>query len=223
MSTARRPKVIDLFNAHLADDTDLWSLSRPPRRRDRSRPSRARTSARASRRPAGAPAPRERSLLVVLDGSEAARRAVAYVGRLVGRHRGFRVCVAAVLPELPSDLLEHGGAGDPQAEKRLGSSLRSEQRRWVAARRREARGGLDDAVASLRRAGLSSSAVTTRSCGPVNDARAADEILGLARSQRCGTVVVGRRRLSWFEHLFAVDLPADLARRGGGIAIWGVA
>ncbi len=233
MSVAGAPSVADLFNAGLADDRDLRSLFRPspvparwPARRRRpntGQSGEARTPARASRGPARARGASERGLLVVLDGSEAARHAVDYVGKLVGRHQGFRVCVAHVLPELPSDLLEHGGAGDPRLEERLESKLRAEQRRWIAARKREARRALGDAVASLRRTGLRPSAVTTRFCGPASEAGVADEILRLARTQKCLTVVIGRRRLSWLDHLFDVDLRADLARRGGAIAIWGIA
>lgn len=209
------PDVVDLFNAQLADEEDLRTQPKAPPGPPRNGP-RARTR-RARRSTVG-----ERGILVVLDESEVASHAVTYVGRLLGRHRGFRVCVAYVLPELPSGLLEHGGTSDPRAEQRLASSLRAEQRRWVADRKREAGGLLDEATRSLRRAGMGSNALTTRFCGPVASGAAADEILRLARAQRCRTVVVGRRRLSWFGHLFAEDLRADLAQRGGTITLWGI-
>ena len=228
MATASSPTVIELFNARLADEDDLRTLPKaPPALRSKGPRTRARRAGPASarrvapphrRRPAAA----ERGLLVVLDESEVASRAVTYVGRLLGRHRGFRVCLAYVLPELPSGLLEHGGAADPRREERLASSLRAEQRRWIADRKRQAGGLLDEATRSLRRAGMGSNALTIRFCGPVTTKAAADEILRLARAQRCRTVVVGRRRLSWFGHLFAEDLRADLARRGGTITIWGI-
>lgn len=228
MAAAISPTVIELFNARLADEEDLRTLPKAPpalpskgprTRARRAGPASARKAAPSRRRRSAAG---ERGLLVVLDESEVATRAVTYVGRLLGRHRGFRVCVAYVLPELPSDLLEHGGAADPRTEERLASSLRAEQRRWVADRKREAGGLLDEATRSLRRAGMRSNTLTTRFCGPVTSKAAADEILRLARAERCRTLVVGRRRLSWFGHLFADDLRADLARRGGTIAIWGI-
>jgi nucleotide-binding universal stress UspA family protein len=228
--TASSPNIVELFNARLADEWDLRTapdpaLALPNRRRRRKNrragPGTARTAALHPRR-VRHPAVSDRGILVVLDESEMASRAVTYVGRLLGRRRGFRVCIAYVLPELPSGLLEHGGAADPRREERLASSLRDEQRGWIADHKREAGGLLDEATRSLRRAGLRSSALTTRFCGPVASGAAADEVLELARAQRCRTVVVGRRRLSWFGHLFAEDLRADLARRGGGIAIWGI-
>lgn len=227
MATASSPTMIELFNARLADEEDLRTRPKAPpappptgprRRARRAGPASARTVAPSGRRFAAS----ERGILVVLDESEVASHAVAYVGRLLGRHRGFRVCVAYVLPELPSGLLEHGGAADPRTELRLASSLRAEQRRWVAERKREAGGLIAEATRSLRRAGIASNALTTRFCGPIASGAVADEILRLARAHRCGTVVVGRRRLSWFGQLFAEDLRADLARRGGTIAIWGI-
>jgi hypothetical protein len=223
------PNVVDLFNAHLADEQDLRTL--PPAAASRSVVKRGRSAQATTKRPRSGAGPSrerdasgaaERGIFLVLDESEVATRAVAYVGRLVGRRRGFRVCVSYVLPELPSSLLEHGGAADPRAEERLAASLRAEQRRWVAARKREARGALDAAFASLRRAGLSSSALSRRFCGPAGPAGAADEILALAAANRCRTVVVGRRRLSWFGHLFTENLREELVRRAGRIAIWGI-
>lgn len=228
MAVASAPSVIELFNAGLAGEEDVRpepssALSRGPRRQpSRAGAARASKVARSLRRRDRRSAAGDRGLLVVLDESEAASRAVTYVGKLLGRRRGFRVCVAYVLPELPSSLLEHGGGADPRTEDQLASSLRAEQRRWVGDRKREAGALLHEATKSLRRAGLSSSALTTRFCGPVAPGAAADEILRLARAQRCRTVVVGRRRHSWFGHLFAEDLRADLARRGGTIAIWGI-
>ncbi len=224
------PIMVDLFNAHLADEQDLQTL--PPaatarrvghrKRSARSTAERPGPGASSSRIDRDAARATERGILLVLDESEASTRAVAYLGRLVGRRRGFRVCVAYVLPELPSGLLEHGGATDPRTEERLAASLRAQQRRWIAARKREARGSLDAATTSLRRAGLSPSALSTRFCGPAGTAGAADEILALAAANRCGTVVVGRRRLSWFGHLFTENLREELVRRAGRIAIWGI-
>ncbi len=224
------PNVVDLFNAHLADQQDLQAL--PHRARGRgaeeqrlpARPAarRSRPGAGSSRRGRNGSGAAERGILLVLDESEAAPRAVTYLGRLVGRRRGFRVCVTWVLPELPSSLLEHGGAADARTEERLAASLRAEPRRWIAARKREARSAIDAAATSLRRAGLSSSTLSRRFCGPAGPAGAADEILALAAANRCRTVVVGRRRLSWFGHLFTENLREELVRRAGRIAIWGI-
>jgi hypothetical protein len=161
-------------------------------------------------------------LLLLLGESPADRRAVAYVARLLGRRRGFRVYIVYVLPEFPSNLLEHGGAGDPEVEERLSAALRADRRAWVVERRKAARPLIDWASTRLRNAGLPARALGTRFCGPVSEAGAADEILRLARANRCRTVVVARHTRSWLGSLFGGDLRTHLASRTTRVAIWGI-
>jgi len=161
-------------------------------------------------------------LLLVLGESAADSRAVAYVGRLLGRRRGFRVYLVYVLPEFPSGLLEHGGAADPETEERLSAALRTDRRAWIAERKKAARPLLGRASTSLRNAGVPARAVRTRFCGPVSESGVADQILRLARANRCRTVVVARHARSWLGLLFRGDLRAQLARRASRLAIWGI-
>ena len=119
-----RRDVIDLFNAHLADEEDL----RTPVKRATASPrwmSLKRSSPRAAHEKARAvvasPGHRslasgtgERNLLLVLDESPETKRAVTYVIRVLGRRRGFRVCIAYILPEPHPRFLENGGAGIPR-------------------------------------------------------------------------------------------------------------
>ena len=49
-------------------------------------------------------------LLVIVDDSVASKRAVRYVGKFVGKRRGFRIRLVHVLPSLPPELLEYGGS-----------------------------------------------------------------------------------------------------------------
>jgi len=53
------------------------------------------------------------NLMVVVDESAATRRAVDYVTRMIGCQRGFHVYLLHLLPPLPAELLEFGGAEDP--------------------------------------------------------------------------------------------------------------
>jgi hypothetical protein len=66
------------------------------------------------------------NLLVVIDESRASERAVSYVAHIIEGRKGFRVCLAHTLPELPASLIEHGGAENPVEEKELDSELRAE-------------------------------------------------------------------------------------------------
>ena len=51
-------------------------------------------------------------ILLVLDDSEIALRAVKYVAQFVGRRSQFRICLVHVLHPLPPSLQEHGGSSD---------------------------------------------------------------------------------------------------------------
>jgi hypothetical protein len=93
-------------------------------------------------------------LLVVFDDSVASRRAVKYVGKFVGKRRGFRICLVQVLPPLPPELQEHGGSEDAAKEARLEAHLKAEQHHWISAAKKTAQKGLDQARATLRKAGF---------------------------------------------------------------------
>ena len=79
------------------------------------------------------------SLFVVVDESGASRHTLQYVGALVGKRRGFRIVLGYVLPSLPTELLEFGGAENPEKEEKLGKELKGEQKRWLSVARRKAR------------------------------------------------------------------------------------
>jgi malic enzyme len=58
---------------------------------------------------------------------------------------------------------------------------------------------------------------------PLDARTAVDEVLLLAREQRCGTVVVGHRAHSWLRGLGGGDLVDQLVRRAKGYAVWVIA
>jgi K+-sensing histidine kinase KdpD len=161
-------------------------------------------------------------LLVVLDDSVASRRAVKYVGKFVGKRRGFRICLVQVLPPLPPELQEHGGSEDPAKEARLEAHLKAEQHHWISAAKKTAQKGLDQARATLRKAGISAGTLQALFSEPGEGPDAADDILNMARGRRCRTVVVGRQSVSWFHELFSHELSEELLRRGKGFCVWAV-
>jgi nucleotide-binding universal stress UspA family protein len=159
-------------------------------------------------------------ILLAIDDSAASKRAVKYVARLVGRRKGFRICLVHVLPPLPPALLEHGGSENPQQEVQLEVDLRAEQEHWTSKKQKEAQGSLDKASATLRKAGLSAKAVQTIFCEPADGRAAAEDILRMARECKCQTVVAGRQSVSWFHELFSQDLAEELMRCGKGFTVW---
>jgi len=158
-------------------------------------------------------------ILLAIDDSAAAKSAVKYVARLVGR-KGFRICLVHVLPPLPPALLEHGGSENPQQEVQLEVELRAEQELWTSKKQKEAQGSLNKASATLRKAGLSAKSVQTIFCEPTDGRVAAEDILQMARECKCQTVVAGRQSVSWFHELFSQDLAEELMRCGKGFSVW---
>lgn len=161
-------------------------------------------------------------LLVVVDESSSSKRAVAYVAKVLASRRGFHLCLAHFLSPLPPRLLEFGGAEDPYKERRLDAQLKTEQRQWIAAARREAQPVLNWACTQLRRAGVPTSSLTTHFSDPFREQNSAcEEILELARTNKCRTIVVGRRSLPWLRRLTAgKDLAEKLVQHGKGRALW---
>jgi nucleotide-binding universal stress UspA family protein len=160
------------------------------------------------------------ALLVVIDESDASKRAVNYVASLVGRRRGFRLCLTHLLPRLPPGLLEFAGTEDPHEESRLDARLKARQRRWVTEARKRAQRVLARANTVLHRAGVPERTLGVQMSEGVMGHSAADRILELARRRRCHTVVIGRKSVSWFRELVRGDLSEELVRRGQGVTIW---
>jgi nucleotide-binding universal stress UspA family protein len=161
-------------------------------------------------------------LLVVLDDSVASRRALKYVGKFVGRRKGFRICLLHVLPPLPADLLEHGGAENPSEEAQLGTDQKNEQHRWISAAKQASQKGLDGARAILQTAGIPAGTVKALSYEPGENQDAADVILEIARGSHCRTIVVGRQSVSWFQKLFSEQLADELHRRSKELSVWAI-
>ena len=161
-------------------------------------------------------------LLLVVDGSSSSKHAVEYLARVLANRRGFQVCLAHFLSPLPTGLLEFGGAEDPDKERELDTQLKTEQRQWIAAARKEAEPALNWAWTKLRRAGLPASSLATQFSDPFREQHSAsEEILELARISRCRTIVVGRRSLPWLRRLTAgKDLAEKLVQQGKGLTLW---
>src|ERR1035441_5670316 len=94
------------------------------------------------------------NLMVIVDESPATRRAVDYVIRMIGCQRGFHVYLLHLLPPLPAELLEFGGAEDPQEERKLQAELHRDQQTWIASVKDPAKPVLSYAIDALRQAGL---------------------------------------------------------------------
>jgi nucleotide-binding universal stress UspA family protein len=163
---------------------------------------------------------RNTRLLVVVDESKTSKRAVSYVAQIVGRRKGFKVCLAHPQDEIPASLVGYGGARNPDEEEKLDGQMHAEQKHWIFASQEKVQPTLNRARAVLRKGGLAAAAIEEQFCYPANGRARDDEILELAREHKCHTVVVGRESLSWLRKLMGSDPIEELLRRGKGFTIW---
>jgi hypothetical protein len=162
------------------------------------------------------------SLLVILDDSAASKRAVKYVGKIVGNRKGIRIFLLHVLPPLPPELVEHGGSENPGKEARLDVDQKAEQNRWISIANKASQKRLDEARALLRIAGVSAGTVKGLTCEPGGNQDSADVILDMARECKCRTIVVGRESVAWFRKLFNEQLADELHHRGKEFTVWAI-
>ena len=151
-------------------------------------------------------------LLVVVDESPATKRALEYVAQIASRRQDFRVCLAHALPSPPPELVEFRGA-----EK---ARPRAYERRWISVVEMTEQRALDRANAVLRQGGIARRVIEAHFCYLVDGTRATQEILKLARTRKCDTVVIGRKSLSWLGEIIHGDPAEELVRQGKGFTIW---
>ena len=159
-------------------------------------------------------------LFVVVDESEGCRQTLQYVGALAGEQERFRICLGYVLPFLPAELLEFGGAEDPKKEVVLGRQLKQEQKHWLSVARREARNVLQKAQSILRHANVARTALKTALLFLPEGQDPVDAIVKTAAAHQCHTIVIAKRPVSRLQELFGGDLAEKLVHRAHGPAIW---
>ena len=81
-------------------------------------------------------------------------------------------------------------------------------------------GVLAQSVARLRQAGVRTESIETCPSSPQDNRTAADEVLVIAETHACRTIVVGHRAHSWFRRLAGDQLAERLVRDAKGLAIW---
>lgn len=163
---------------------------------------------------------RERILLAV-DESNAARRAVWYVGRMVSDRPDLYIELYHRLPGLPPELREHGGSEDPKRETELGRELSRRIGQWVRSLETELAPTLDELKSILMDAGVPSSAVAYYFDEDVSPGESlADALRRTALKRGCRTIALAREHLSGIHEFFHRHASEELIREGDGIAVW---
>ena len=152
------------------------------------------------------------NLLVVVDESAATTKALHYVARMAAGRSNIRICLAHSLPPQPRQLMEIRGV-----EK---GRLRAYKSRWISADEKTEQRALEHANEILMQGGIEAEAIEAHYCYLIDGTRATKEILALALTQKCKTVVIGRRSLTWLGKLIDTDPAEELVRQGKGFTIW---
>lgn len=156
-------------------------------------------------------------LLLAVDDSENAHRAVLYVGSLLKRTPDVTVTLFHVMKPIPRVLLEHGGSENPTLEEQLSARLREDQGNWIQNEQEAECPVLRNACETLAQSGFDTNCVTLK-FGYEDDVAA--NILEEARNGQHDTIAVGRRGTSRITRIFGGGVTDQLLRDAKGFAIW---
>lgn len=156
-------------------------------------------------------------ILLAVDASENALRAVRYVGTSLHRTPDVEVTLFHVLNPMPRALLEHGGSENPDIEEALRSSLREDQKAWLKREREAECPILERASDVLERSGFDKSQIAVKFG---HDGDIAQTILEEARMGSYETIVVGRTGTSGIMRIFGGGITEHLLRDARGLALW---
>ncbi|MBS0181451.1 MAG: universal stress protein [Nitrospira sp.] len=157
-------------------------------------------------------------VLVAVDGSDDATRAVKYVGRLLRSTPGVNVTLFHVLNPLPPVLREHGGSEDPVREEALGRQLRKDRKTWYLKEQKLESNILSKTRQTLERTGFPASRIRLKFGHEEEDV--AETILEEAQKGRYQAIVVGRHGLSGLKKLFFGGITRRLLQQATGRAVW---
>ena len=163
---------------------------------------------------------RNDKILIAVDETDASLKAVRYVARLLGGRKDLHVRLFHVLPSIPPELLEYGGAENPRKEQQLSTELHSAQADWIDQAKRSANASLESALVVLIDHGLLSEHISTEFSSSIHKPDVAREVLEAAGKWDCGTIVTGRHCLPWTQEIFHRHVGEELVHRAKGFAVW---
>ena len=157
--------------------------------------------------------------LIAVDDSDSSHKAVSYVANLLSHSNGAaHVILFHLLPPLPPQLVEHGGAEDPDEERRRGQSLAKKRERWIEQAQSDAEPFMESSKAVLRRARIRDEDIDKRYVTTMH-AGVAQEALEAASELGCGTIVVGRKSFPWYRELTQQHVADALVQHAENIAV----
>ena len=146
---------------------------------------------------------KSRNILIAVDASENAKRAVQYVGDFIGGLPGFHVTVLSIISEPAEDYFVNAG----------------ERNAWVEKENTAAKRILDEYRQMLIQAGFRNEDVTMqaamKSCASI-----AECIIEEQKKFGCGTIVIGRRGISKKEEFMFGSTSTKILHIAKDCSIW---
>jgi nucleotide-binding universal stress UspA family protein len=144
-----------------------------------------------------------KNILVAVDDSENARRAVSYVGQLLGGIPGFKVTVLHVIPEAEEDYFP----------------TEAEKEQWLSQYKRKVDAMLENDRQMLLQAGFNPKDVSVRSslryCPSM-----AECILAERDQTQYDTIVVGRQGVSRSEEFLFGSISSKIVTHARSCTVW---
>lgn len=154
-----------------------------------------------------------KKILLAIDGSECAKKAVAYVGEQFSDLKNLKIILLHVLPYLATSLWDDGHI--------LTEEERIERKkvvdRWMKNQQLKLEPMFTDAVKMLTKGGIRPEQIETKAITDSMDV--ADSILEETRSGGYQTLVLGRRGLSPAKRLLMGSVTTKIINHGAGIAL----
>jgi nucleotide-binding universal stress UspA family protein len=147
--------------------------------------------------------PKEKNILIAVDGSDNANRAVLYVADLLGGLAGFCVTLLNIISEPPSDYF----------------SGKNERDKWVEEQGEKAEKMMEGYRDILIRAGFTEDSISAVSA--LQDCPSIAEcILGHLRELNSSTVVVGRRGITRKEEFLFGSTSSKILHEAKDCSVW---
>lgn len=152
-----------------------------------------------------------KKLLIALDDSSSAMRAVEYAGRQFSGVEDLQVCLVHVLPNLPAIFWDEGHILSDQEKKERKSVVD----KWVAERMARMEPVFRKAIETLTGAGIKAQQIRTKSVSDSTDV--SQTITEEARDGGYETILVGRCNHA-ARHLLG-SVSGKIVNQGSGVAV----
>jgi nucleotide-binding universal stress UspA family protein len=152
-------------------------------------------------------------MLVAIDGSQCAMRAIDYTGRQFSGNRDLRITLLHVLPYPPAPFWDDGHVLSEEEKAARNSVIE----KWLANQRARLEPLFKEAVEMLIGKGIGPEQIEKKSISDSTDV--AKSILEEARDGGYQTLVLGRRGLSASKRFLMGSVSTKIVNNGSGLAI----